>query len=52
VGELAEAVDAALVAGRGTPRSELGRRVAAGFTWEASVDRHVAAYTEAIAARQ
>ncbi len=52
VGELAEAVDAALVAGRASPRAELGRREAAGFTWEASVDRHVAAYAEAIADRR
>ena len=52
VGELAEAIDAALVAGRAGPRAELGRRVAGGFTWEASVDRHVAAYAEAIADRR
>ncbi len=33
-------------------RTELGRHVAAGFTWEASIERHVAAYMEAISARQ
>jgi glycosyltransferase involved in cell wall biosynthesis len=52
VRELAEAVDAALDTGRGDARVELGRRVAAGFTWEASVELHVAAYVEAISARQ
>jgi glycosyltransferase involved in cell wall biosynthesis len=50
--ELAHALDAALAAGRADPRADLGRRVAAGFTWEASVDRHVAAYSEAISDRQ
>jgi glycosyltransferase involved in cell wall biosynthesis len=52
VGELAHAVEAALVAGRGSARAQLGRRVAAGFTWESSIDRHVAAYMEAISTRQ
>ncbi len=51
-GELAQAIEAALVAGRADPRCEFGRRVAAGFTWEASVALHVAAYTEAISDRR
>jgi glycosyltransferase involved in cell wall biosynthesis len=50
--ELAQAVEAALVAGRADARTELGLRVAAEFTWEDSVERHVGAYAEAISARQ
>jgi glycosyltransferase involved in cell wall biosynthesis len=48
--ELAGAMEAALQEGRRSPRGELGIRVAATHTWEASVDEHVRAYLVAAAA--
>ncbi len=47
VTELAEALEAALAEGRTSARRDLGIRVAAARTWEASVTEHVRAYLAA-----
>ncbi len=49
---LADALDSALDHGRGTERQELGIRVAAARTWEASAGLHVRAYEVARAGSQ
>ena len=52
VGALADALVSALDGGRDTPRSARGLAVAAEYTWEASVVRHLHAYDMAESARQ